>query len=316
MRVLSLFDGISCAYEALVKAGIPITSYHAAEIDKHAIKVSETRHPDIVHLGDVKTVQARPIDLLIGGSPCQDLSVAKRGRKGLEGERSGLFYEFVRLLEECNPKYFILENVFSMSQEARDLITLVMGVEPIMINASLVSAQSRKRYFWTNIPVQQPADRNILLKDILEPTVDPRYFKPADFQAGSHNGLRIYPTDRKAVTLLASGGNYYRIGRDIGRRLDEQGVRQDADKTVAVQRRIETRNDDKCGTLTTVSKDNLVVGESSVRSLTPIECERLQCLPDGYTMGISDAQRYKCIGNAFNVEVVAHILRGLKVKTA
>lgn len=337
MRVLSLFDGISCAYEALLKANIPITSYHASEIDPYALRVSEARHPDIVRLGDVRTVKARPIDLLIGGSPCQDLSVAKKGRKGLEGDRSGLFYEYVRLLEECNPRYFILENVASMSEDAKNLITLIMGVEPIMIDASLVSAQSRKRLFWTNIPFKGlPADRGILVRDILQKEVDPKYLVKAPvalretdkvvgvIRVGLLEGLsnsqgnRVYSTDGKTVTLSANGGGggaktgLYAIGRDVGRRLDGKGVRQDHDKTLPVQRRIETRADNKCGTLTSVYKDNLVVGESIVRRLTPLECEKLQCLPEHYTEGISDAQRYKCLGNAFNVDVIAHILGGLK----
>ena len=175
MKVLSLFDGISVAYEALQKAGIPITSYSASEIDPYAVKVSQKNHPDIKHLGDVKTVKAMECDLLIGGSPCTDLSIAKKDREGLKGERSGLFYEFVRLWKECKPKWFVLENVASMSQTAKDEITKQLGVEPIMIDAALVSAQSRKRLFWTNIPaVGLPEDKGIKVKDILEPTVNPK----------------------------------------------------------------------------------------------------------------------------------------------
>lgn len=331
MIVLSLFDGISCAYEALVKANIPITKYYASEIEANAIKVSNNRHPNIVRLGAVQDIHSFPVDILIGGSPCQDLSIANHNRQGLNGDRSSLFFQFVRLLEECHPKYFILENVFSMSQESQNIISLVMGVSPIMIDASLVSAQSRKRLFWTNIPVQElPADRGILLKDILQPEVDPKYFTNAHWEpkegtnriVGYVNGStsqanRIYNTDSKSCTLSAMGGGLgaktglYAIGRDIGRRLDENGTRKDADKTIPITRRIETRIDGKSGTLTSVAKDNLVVCPTAVRRLTPIECERLQGLPDGYTEGISDSARYKCLGNAFNVDVVAHILKSI-----
>ena len=164
-RVLSLFDGISCARVAFGDC-----EYYSSEIDKYAIQVSTKNFPNIIRLGDVTQVQPMSdLFLLIGGSPCQDLSIAKKGRQGLQGVRSGLFYEYVRILRESKPKYFILENVASMSKESRDEITKEMGVEPIMINASLVSAQSRKRLFWTNIPVVGlPKDKGILLKDILQ----------------------------------------------------------------------------------------------------------------------------------------------------
>jgi DNA (cytosine-5)-methyltransferase 3A len=280
MIVLSLFDGISCAYEALVRAGVPITKYYASEVDKHAIEVSKKRHPDIVQLGDVKGVKAFPVDLLIGGSPCQDLSVAKKGGLGLNGERSGLFFEYVRLLDECKPKYFVLENVASMKADDRNVISLVMGVEPIMIDASLVSAQSRKRYFWTNIPVDIPADKGIMVKDILLKDVEEKYYIKKDMTdvSGSRmvgligansQGNRVYTTEGKSATLSANGGGLgaktglYKIGRGI-------------------------------------------------RRLTPVECERLQGLSDGYTEGISETQRYKCLGNAFNVDAVCHILNFLQ----
>jgi DNA (cytosine-5)-methyltransferase 3A len=352
MKVLSLFDGISCARVAIERAGIPVEVYFASEIDKYAIQISKKNYPDIFQLGDVKNIRQSAseglifppnfrqekwgggIDLLIGGSPCQDLSIAKKDRKGLDGERSGLFWEYVRILKEVKPKYFILENVASMPKEAKELITKTLGVEPIMINAALVSAQNRKRLFWTNIPnVTQPEDRGILLKDILE---------TGDGEAG----------------------------RIIGRRINERGVRDDYNFSIKPQQRFEkNENPQKTNTLSTVEKDNVVyqyrrsywretkggkvptltanmgtggnnvpyieqtsrgfnkggkkfnkvptISTSSwqhnhklngIRKLTPIECERLQGLPDNYTEGISNTQRYKCIGNAFNVDVVAHIL--------
>lgn len=355
MNVLSLFDGISCARVALDRAGIPVASYHACEIDSHAIAISKKNHPDIVHLGDVRTaVLPASVDLLIGGSPCQDLSIAKKDRKGLDGDRSGLFWEYVRILRDTNPLFFVLENVASMPKKDMDIISETLGVQPILINASLVSAQSRRRLFWTNIPnVDQPADRGILLKDILEADVDDKFQVKGKFTQTAHTGRdlvkvghigngpsqgnRVYSTDGKSVTLSANGGGcgaktglYWtepqypihvpdgsstepvRVGHEQRRKLKD-GKRADDDPTIEAVRRIETRNDDKCGTLTTVLKDNHIVDVAThrIRKLTPIECERLQGLPDDYTHGIAITNRYKCLGNAFNADVVAHILSSI-----
>ena len=288
MNVLSVFDGISCGYAALDRANIPVKSYVAYEIDKYAIQVSKRNYPTIVHKGDVRELkEAQEVDLLIGGSPCQDLSIAKNGRKGLEGERSGLFWEYVRIKELCKPKYFILENVASMSKDSKSAISRALGVEPVMIDAALVSAQSRKRLFWTNIKFDMPVDRCILLKDIVLPD--------------SVEHSKKY----RVRTLLG-------CGRNIGRRLTADGTRADNDKSIKITRRIEVRDDGKSGTLTHVLKDNVVVYDTNeYRNLMPIECERLQGLPDGYTEGVSNTQRYKCLGNAFNVDVVASILSGV-----
>lgn len=330
MNVLSLFDGISCAYVGLQRAGIKVEKYYASEIDKNAIIVSKRHVPCRIDVGDIRTITSLddPIDLLVGGSPCQDLSIAKKGRKGLDGDRSGLFWEYVRIKELIKPKFFLLENVASMPKADKDIITKTMGVEPILINASLVSAQCRKRLFWTNIPnVNQPVDRGILLKDILQPDAE---------------------VDERMVT---------KIGRDIGRRLNAEGHREDGNTDLPIQRRIEVREDGKCGTLTSVQKDNLVVSickgasirgrlvdgkwinkldirkddkvsaltttmssklalvkdEERIRKLTPIECERLQGLSDGYTEGIAMSNRYKALGNAFHVDVIAHIVSNLLI---
>jgi DNA (cytosine-5)-methyltransferase 3A len=392
MKVLSLFDGISCLRVAL---GDREVEYLASEIDPYAIKVSKANYPDIKQLGDVKNISGlEGIDLLCGGSPCTDLSVAKNNRKGLEGEHSSLFYEYLRILRETKPKWFILENVNSMPKKDKDIITKEMGVEPIMIDASLVSAQSRKRLFWTNIPVVGlPTDRKIFLKDILQADADidekmflkseikPREKKQlkdvggksmclsATCYKGSQNngttlvktgivyvgavegnirkgmegqehlsrsqfeGNRVYSDEGKAKTVTANGGGkggnsglyqvspypihiptgsskeVVRVGHEQRRKLDENGTRADGSDVEAI-RRIETRNDDKSGTLTTVLKDNHIVNtqESKIRKLTPIECERLQSLPDDYTKSVSNSQRYKCLGNAFNVEVIKFIL--------
>lgn len=297
MKVLSLFDGISCARVALERVGIPVEAYYASEIDKYAIQVSQKNYPNIQHIGSVTEIVAHtePFDLLIGGSPCQDLSIAKKDRKGLDGERSGLFWEYVRILKENEPKYFILENVASMPKEAKAIITEALGVEPIMINASLVSAQNRKRLFWTNIPnVTLPEDRGILLKDILEEEVDEKYKVNISEKYGL-KGLSEY----KAKALTATSWKGY--GND--------GV------SILQYRRTYWRESDTNKMLTLTANmgtggNNIpyVEGEGGYRKLTPIECERLQGLPDNYTEGISNTQRYKCCGNAFNVDVVAHIL--------
>jgi len=310
MRVLSLFDGISCARVALERAGHTIDTYYASEVEVNAIKVAQKNHPTTVQLGSVVGLVPPECDLLIGGSPCVDLSIAKKNRKGLEGERSGLFWEWVRVWKETKPKWWVLENVASMPKKDRDIITATLGVEPVMFNAALVSAQSRKRLFWTNIKFDLPEDRGIMLKDILQAPaeVDERMLvkggKSACIDANYHKGSSLEHAIKKKVRTMV------KVGREIGRRLNADGHRADADATLTYQRRIETREDGKCGTLTSVQKDNLVVSDV-VRKLTPIECERLQGLPDNYTEGIAMTHRYKCCGNAFNVDVVAHILRGI-----
>ena len=154
MNVLSLFDGISCGQIALERAGIKVDNYYASEIKDIAIKVTQLHYPNTIQLGDVRNIKAEDlpkIDLLIGGSPCQDFSNANRNKDGLEGEKSGLFYQYLRLLHELKPRYFLLENV-AMKKEERKRISDMLGVEPILINSNLVSAQNRKRLYWTNIP--------------------------------------------------------------------------------------------------------------------------------------------------------------------
>jgi DNA-cytosine methyltransferase len=283
MKVVSLFDGISCLRVAL---GDREVEYLASEIDPHALKVSKANYPDIKQLGDVKKVSVlEGIDLLCGGSPCTDLSVAKKDRKGLEGEHSSLFYEYLRILRETKPKWFILENVNSMPKKDRDIITKEMGVEPIMIDASLVSAQSRKRLFWTNIPVVGlPTDRKIFLKDILQPDtdIDEKMFLKSEMKT----------TEKKNGTTLVKVGH---IGNSDG-----QGNRVYSPEGKSVTL---SANGGGGG-----AKTGLYQVTERIRKLTPIECERLQSLPDDYTKGISTSQRYKCLGNAFNVEVIKHIL--------
>lgn len=331
MNVLSLFDGISCARVALDQAGLPVKTYYACEIDKHAIAISQKNYPDIVRLGDVREVRGLTgIDLLIGGSPCQDLSIAKKDRKGLDGERSGLFWEYVRILREVKPRWFVLENVASMSKADRDIITKELGVEPVLFNAALVSAQSRKRLFWTNLRFDLPADRGIVLKDILEDSVGEEYAIPSRFtqtpsgssklgHVGNTDGQanRVYSIYGKSVTLSANGGGsgaktgLYFVGHLDG------SVRKGMEGQEHLSRAHRQCNrvygtDGKAPSLSaseTSGRTHVAVEPTRIRKLTPIECERLQGLPDNYTEGVAKSHRYKCLGNAFHVEVVAHILR-------
>jgi len=342
-KILSLFDGISCARVALERAGIPVELYWAVEIDKYATQISQKNYPDIVRTSDVRNFVGEPnsFDLVIGGSPCQDLSIAKKDRKGLDGERSGLFWEYVRILEEVKPKYFILENVASMPKEAKQIITETLGVEPIMINAALVSAQNRKRLFWVGekiehifkennrynyseyvkVDITQPEDRGILLKDILENgesdrlksyCIDANYYKGANWKQYTEKGRRqlvrvaslnsggqgdrVYSVTGKSVSLSANGGGR---GAKTGLYHIPHGYKKE-----------KITQEDKYPTLHAQNPAaNHLIIQDNIRKLTPIECERLQGLPDNYTEGISNTQRYKCLGNAFNVDVVAHILK-------
>jgi DNA-cytosine methyltransferase len=350
MKVLSLFDGISVAQQALKELGVKGLTYYASEIDKYAIGITMKNHPNTIQVGDVKKVSGgirdvreqiiilNDIDLLIGGSPCQDLSIAKKNREGLSGSRSGLFWEYVRILKEIKPKYFVLENVNSMPKEAKQIITEVLGVEPIMINAALVSAQNRKRLFWTNIPnIGLPEDRGILLRDILQPNteVDERMvINGKSFSlTASYNGAvewnsverkqrtmvrvgqigkggqsdRIYSPNGKSVNLSANGGGR---GAKTGLYAITQNGYETNDSVpeIGQANRVYNHNG-KIIPLNTWSPK--IRQDEIVRKLSPIECERLQSLPDNYTEGVSNTQRYKALGNAFNCEVVKHILKNI-----
>ena len=339
MNVLSLFDGISCARVALDRAGIEVNAYMASEIDKNAIKVSEKNYPDIIRVGSVVRLEVEgQVDLLIGGSPCQDLSIAKKDRKGLDGDRSGLFWEFVRIKKECNPQWFILENVASMPKADRDIITREMGVEPVMFNASLVSAQCRKRLFWTNIPFDLPEDRGILLKDILQPdaevdermvvqgkayTLTASYSKatpsPAQVEHNIEKGQRTMVKIRgRDVILNESPLQVLQEGRtELGKQSRKEIKKEtgkDSTSRSGGHKAYFGKDGTKARTLTTaLGAEGLIVEHDRIRKLTPIECERLQGLPDNYTEGIAMTNRYKCLGNAFNVDVVAHILGRVKL---
>lgn len=310
MKVLSLFDGISCGMVALERAGIEVERYTAYEIDPYAIKISKKNYPQIEQCGDVTTAdftQYKGFDLLIGGSPCQNFSMAgtKRGmttkdnievttleqylelkNNGFEFEgQSYLFWEYVRALKQVKPKYFLLENVV-MAKKWEIIISKTLGVEPVLINSALVCAAERKRLYWTNIPnVIQPENKGILLKDIVLTTdkvPDKYWYAKYDFTVNSgdvkvkaiihlngHRSLNeVYSLNHKCNTLCCDGNGGNRVKK--------------------------------------------VYQNGKVRKLTPVEYERLQTLPDNYTAGVADSRRYTAIGNGWTVDVIAHILKGLK----
>lgn len=297
MNVLSLFDGISCGQIAFEKLGIDV-NYFASEIDKYAIKATQKNYPNTKQLGSVKSLSYSSgilsngtdsynvnIDILIGGSPCQDLSQYKTSvyeRVGLDGERSGLFFEYLRILNEVKPKYFLLENVV-MSKQDEDIITNLLGVDPILINSSLVCGAERKRMYWTNIKgITQPKNKNITLKDIVlevSNVPDKYWYHGVDF---TYNG-----SDKKVEATLNK-----KLQRSMKEVYNLNG---------------------KCNTLKCDGdggdRQIKVFQNGAPRKLMPIEYERLQNIPDNYTDCLSDSRRYTAIGNGWTVDVIAHILK-------
>lgn len=313
MNVLSLFDGISCGQVGLNKLGIKYENYYACEIDKHAISITQKNFPNTIQLGDVTKIKGEnlpKIDLLIGGSPCQGFSFAGK-QLNFEDPRSKLFFEFVRLKKELNPKYFLLENV-KMKKMYQDVITEHLGVNPIQINSSLVSAQNRVRLYWTNIPnVEQPEDKGILLPDILETGVvdrDKSYCLDANYWKG--NTLEQYLTKSRRQIVFTER-------RTEEAKLIRKEYREKYGRDFCPRRSKELvpREDDKCNCLTTsLTKEHILLDESyNFRKLTPVECERLQTLPDNYTEGISNTQRYKALGNGWTVDVISHIFKNMEI---
>ena len=391
MKVLSLFDGMSSGQVACQRANLPVELYEAAEIDKYAITIAKKNYPNTRELGDITRLGSRGVglakpDLVMGGSPCQSFSFAGR-QEGFKDERGELFWEFMRVLEETKPKYFLLENV-RMKKEHERVITRELGVQPLCINSALVSAQNRERLYWTNIPrVFLPENKRIYLKDILECgcvdraksyCIDANYFKGGNVQnsfekarrqlvfscvrvgdadiKGHDSVKRVYAKEGKSPTLTTMQGGHREPKVFCGAfrgRYKINGVRQDHKMKVAglTDQQLELRFDGKSNSLTTVQKDNVIVRTATInkggqgdriyssqgkaitlsaqsggtagsgnmlvgdeytwRKLTPLECERLQTLPDNYTQGVSDTQRYKMIGNGWTVDVIAHILKNL-----
>lgn len=328
MKVLSLFDGISAGQLALQRANKKVDQYYASEIDKYAIKVTQRNFPNTIQLGDVTKwkewdIPWGEIDLVMGGSPCQGFSFAGK-QLNFDDPRSALFFVFVDICHHVanhNPKMrFLLENV-RMKKESQDVITGQLGVEPIVINSNLVSAQNRHRLYWTNIPnVTQPTDREILLRDILQDSVDNKYYLTEAgkaYMSRLRNGkprweYHTNPLDGKAACVTA---NFY-VGIPMGV-LRITGAAQRGRYSVdgvgnSTEQRIEFRNDNKSNCLTSVQKDSLVgIDDTICRRLTPVECERLQTFPDNYTDVISNTQRYKALGNSWTVDVITHIFKNL-----
>jgi DNA (cytosine-5)-methyltransferase 3A len=442
MNVLSLFDGMSCGRIALDRLGIKVDNYYASEIDKYAIQVSQANYPDIIQVGDVTELDTSTlpkIDLIMGGSPCQGFSFAGK-QLAFDDPRSALFFEFVRCVKVLNPKYFLLENV-RMKKEYLDVISEYMGVEPIMINSALVSAQNRVRYYWTNIPgIEQPEQRGIVLRDILETQTSERPVKDTErnqrhyrnddekslcmtatmYKGAGNNGMtlvqqkpvkvgmnveqvkvrkhevdiislqyllremkkelsktnkqiaeetniaitkvehwfrtdssfaipsddvwlklkevlgietdifdkqimefeyrdgvyeskqRVYSENGKSPTLTAGNSEQYiethNTPKQVGTAVDIKG--HDQIKRVYSE-------DGKSSTLTTCGgghrEPKVAIDDVYWRKLTPVECERLQTVPDNYTNHVSNTQRYKMLGNGWTIEVITHILKNMDI---
>lgn len=359
MNVLSLFDGMSCGQQALEKVGIKVDNYYASEIDKYAITVTMANYPNTIQLGsvvDVNGYDLPKIDFLLGGSPCQSFSFAGK-RKGMstkdeqeiltlehylelkaegyefEGQ-SYLFWEYMRLLNEVKPKYFLLENVM-MSKKWQSVLTQAIGVEPIMINSSLVSAQNRKRLYWTNIGlesnglfgdlksiIKQPEDKGILLKDILEDEVDEKYFlsekiiegfkthKVRHDEKGTGFAFKPKESTDKGNSLRANAAICPTDNMIICHNLQKRDPNRPSikkNKSAGGSGHL-TRSDGKTYCLDTANSNAVEIKKSKIRRLTPVECERLQTVKDNYTNHVSNSQRYKMLGNGWTIDVIAHIL--------
>jgi DNA-cytosine methyltransferase len=369
MRVLSLFDGLSCGQIALNRIGIKPEVYYAAEVDKYAIKVTQANYPNTIQLGDVTKwrewdIDWASIDLLIGGSPCQGFSFAGK-QLAFDDPRSKLFFVYVDILnhiKSVNPNVkFMLENV-KMKKEFLAVISEHLGVEPVFINSALVSAQNRQRYYWCNWNVEQPEDRGIVLADILETDgtgfikshgeYKERREKSQCIDANYHKGADNHGQRTLIANPAAVRGRYIVDGK----RQDGKGFKVAG----LTQQTLEVRNGDKSNSLTTVQKDTVVsslppgrypigarfnrkdglgsevdkefslnasdwrglnrnqtqtavVTGAEYRKLTPIECERLQGVEDNYTNHVSNTQRYKMLGNGWQIDTVAHIFSQMQV---
>ena len=295
MNVLSLFDGMSCGQIALSRAGIEVDNYYASELDKYAIKVTQANWPETVQLGDVTKwrewdIDWSSIDLLIGGSPCQGFSFAGK-QLAFDDPRSALFFEYLNILnhiKSVNPKVkFVLENV-KMKKEYLELISGFLKVAPVFINSELVSAQCRKRYYWANWEFSAPEDKEIMLEDITESgivdrikshCIDANYFKGGNLKS-------YFEKHRRQLIFFVGRGN------------NPQGFRAISGKTPALSKSSWQHN-------------NFLADKAGYRKLTPVECERLQTVPDNYTNHVSSTQRYKILGNGWTVDVIAHIFRGM-----
>jgi len=336
MNVFSCFDGASCGQLALTKLAFPITNYYASEIDKYAIQVTQANFPNTIQLGDITTVdtsQLTKIDLMMGGSPCQGFSFSGK-RLNFEDPRSKLFFDFIKLRDIVKPKYVLLENV-RMNKDSEDIISEYMGCSPIKINSSLLSAQSRNRLYWfvklvddKYVPVltMQPQDKGIVIKDILEelPFGDiPNYL--ANSWAGEPRGNKVKSIDDPKANCLTASMYKGQIPTYIKKLIPIDNPKTSTDGLIRVGsadlkgfdsiKRVYSEHG-KSPTLTTMQgghrEPKVAVSNYGWRKLTPLECERLQTMPDNYTNHVSNTQRYKMIGNGWTVDVIAHILKGIQ----
>jgi len=288
MNVLSLFDGMSCGQIALDQLGIKVDNYFASEIDKYAMQVTMKNYPNTRQLGDVTEIKYSGnynIDLLIGGSPCQNLSNVNvySDSKGLEGSKSKLFWEFVRVKNEFKPKYFLLENVGSANKEDIAIIDRELGVKGKKYNSKNITPQHRNRVYWTNIPFDETySEPQPSMKVLLEKNVEDKY----------------YVSEKMREYIMSQGTGGWQSGKleidlDVARPLTA---------TMHKMHRADTDN-----YVTGIAPE----GKTDVRKLTPVECERLQTVPDNYTDCVSNTRRYQMLGNGWTIEVIKHIFRGM-----
>ncbi len=334
MVVLSLFDGMSCGQIALKELGIHVERYYASEIDKNAIKQTQLNFPDTIQLGDVEhwrewNIDWSSIDLIIGGSPCQGFSFAGK-QLAFDDPRSRLFFVYVDILnhiKEKNPKVkFLLENVL-MKKEFVAVINNCLGIQPVMINSSLVSAQNRKRLYWSNLrtatkglflelhtDIPLPEDKHIYIQDILEENVEQKYFlsdtgiKWIVKHAEKRNSrLNIVNNKKKGSTLTVSTTTKrYNLGTDF--------VMVGTYRTFKEDKGFRPLQGYKSGTIAARAREDgsgqpvVLLKQGNIRRLTPTECARLQTIPAWYKWQCSDTQQYKMLGNGWTVEVIKHIL--------
>ncbi len=329
MITLSLFDGMSCGQLALQKLGVEPELYMASEIDAAAIKVTQRNFPKTKQLGDVTRVDpkriARP-DLLIGGSPCQGFSFAGN-QLNFEHPESKLFFEYARLLDELKPRLFLLENVV-MKKEYEDVISNTLGVKPVLINSNLITAQNRKRLYWTNIEgIGQPEDKKIGWGQVREHGVKAQkhYYTHKAMQWLANESIKkgrpltIHRDDEKMQMLEANHHKKYSSQRFFAVADYDEGIDTSkfpvygGDDPESGPIKIELKNGQlfatKDGKEHAITRPgDLPDGKFGLRYVTPLECERLQTVPDGYSSPVSDTQRYRMLGNGWTVDVISHIL--------
>jgi DNA-cytosine methyltransferase len=337
LNVLSLFDGMSCGQIALQKAGIKVAKYYASEIKKHGIKVTQHNFPDTIQLGDVRNIKASDlpkIDLLIGGSPCQDFSRANSVMSGLEGEKSSLFYEYLRLLRELKPTYWLLENVI-MDAEQELIISESVGTKPVRINSSLLSAQLRDRLYWTNIgpesfdlfgnrtcAIPLPKDKNIKLQDVLENGFSDREKSCALLESDSRplatptKMFHRYHSTRFTTVVFKDESVYAEMKRryEEGFPAEAQQLNpsnESGGKQPYMQNRVYS-DQGKAPCLTSFADRLMVFQKQNIRYLTQTELERLQTVPAGYTSILKRNEAACLLGDGWTVDVIAHIFSFLK----